>query len=102
MEFGFDNVQQTQELLAERIQGLESRIDGISGEFNDVLQAQIDALKAGLVPPEAPQVPAPIIEDTQAPWWLLIAGVAGTAAVVAILTYFIARPRPPEQWAKVS
>jgi len=102
MEFGFDNVQQTQEFLAERIQGLESRIDGISGEFNDVLQAQIDALKAGLVPPEAPQVPAPIIEDTQAPWWLLIAGVAGTAAVVAILTYFIARPRPPEQWAKVS
>jgi hypothetical protein len=104
MEFGFDNVQETQELLAERIQSLESRIDGISGEFNDVLQAQIEALKAGIVAPEIPEIPeipAPIIEDTQAPWWLLIVGVAGTAVVVAGLTYFIARPRSPERWESV-
>lgn len=103
MEFGFDNVQETQELLADRIQGLEARIDGIAGEFNDVLQAQIDALKAGIVQPEIPEIdiPAPIIEDTQAPWWLLIVGVAATAVVVAGLTYFIARPRPPEHWERV-
>ena len=104
MEFGFDNIQDTQELLADRIQGLEARIDGIAGEFNDVLQAQIDALKAGIVQPEIPEIdiPAPIIEDTQAPWWLLIVGVAATAVVVAGLTYFIARPRPPEHWERVT
>jgi len=101
MEFGFDNVQETQELLAERIADLESRIDGISGEFEDVLRAQIDALKAGIVVPELPEIPAPIVEDTQAPWWLLIAGVAGTAVVVAGLTYFVARPKQPEHWQNV-
>ena len=101
MEFGFDTVQDTQEALANRIQELESRVDGIGGDLSDALQAQIDTLKAGLVAPEVPEIPAPIIEDTQAPWWLLIAGVAGTAAVVAGLTYFIARPRPPQRWENV-
>ncbi|MEC9140842.1 MAG: sialidase family protein [Chloroflexota bacterium] len=101
MEFGFDNVQGTQKLLAERIENLEARIGNISGDLSDVLQAQIDALKVGLVAPEMPDIPAPIIEDTQAPWWLLITGIAGTAAIVASLTYFIARPKLPDRWVNV-
>ena len=101
MEFGFDNVQETQKLLAERIENLEARIGSIGGDLTNVLQEQIDALKTGLVAPEIPDIPAPIIEDTQAPWWLLIIGVAGTAVVVAGLTYFIARPRAPESWQNV-
>ena len=101
MEFGFDNVQETQKLLAERIENLEARIGSIGGDLTNVLQEQIDALKTGLVAPEIPDFPAPIIEDTQAPWWLLIIGVAGTAVVVAGLTYFIARPRATESWQNV-
>ena len=101
MEFGFDNVQETQQLLAERIQNLEARIGNISDDLSDVLQAQIESLKGGLVAPEVPDIPAPIIEDTQAPWWLLITGVAGTAAIVAGLTFFIARPKHPDRWENI-
>mgnify|MGYP007004238303 CR=1 FL=1 len=50
---------------------------------------------------EVPDIPAPIIEDTQAPWWLLITGVAGTAAIVAGLTFFIARPKHPDRWENI-
>ena len=96
MEFGFDNIQDTQEDLAERMEALESQIQGLgdlAGAITAPPAAPETAPAAAAPAPEVviPEIPAPIIEDTQAPWWLLIAGVAGTAVVVGGLAFLAGR-----------
>ena len=99
MEFGFDNIQDTQEELVDRVQALEDSLQGLGDSVNAAAAAIIAA--PALAPqPESPapvtpeiEVPAPIIQDTQAPWWLLILAVTGTTVVVGGLTFLAARPR---------
>ena len=99
MEFGFDNIQDTQEDLVERLTSVEAHLQGLSG----LAAAAVPAAPAPTAEPAQepapapapeiviPEIPAPIIEDTQAPWWLLIVAVAGTAVVVGGLSYLAAR-----------
>ena len=100
MEFGFDNIQDTQEDLVDRMGALESQLQGLSG----LAAAAVPAAPAAPAEPAQapapeivmPEIPAPIIEDTQAPWWLLIVAVAGTAVVVGGLAFLAARNTSPK------
>lgn len=97
MEFGFDNIQDTQEDLVERMGSLESQLQGLTGLAAGAIPAPAaPAAPAAAPAPEVviPDIPAPIIEDTQAPWWLLIVAVAGTAVVIGGLAYLAGRKAP--------
>ena len=92
MEFGFDNIQDTQEALVDRMTSLESTLQGLATLASAAVPSQPDAPAPAPAPEIVmPEIPAPIIEDTQAPWWLLIVAVAGTAVVVGGLSYLAAR-----------
>ena len=97
MEFGFDNIQDTQEALVDRMTALESQLQGLGALASAAVPAQPDAPAPAPAPEIVmPEIPAPIIEDTQAPWWLLILAVAGTAVVVGGLAYLAARRSPAQ------
>lgn len=91
MEFGFDNIQDTQEDLVDRLSAVESQLQGLSGLASAVTAPPMPSEPAPAPEIVLPEIPAPIIEDTQAPWWLLILAVAGTAVVVGGLSFFAAR-----------
>ena len=113
MEFGFDNIQSTQDELAKRIDSLERGIGSIEGGVSDTVREEIARLQAALeraAPPPAAPPPAPEDSDSDdggAPWWLLVAGIvaasAATAGVTAVLVRRIGpRGAPPDRWESAS
>ncbi len=100
MEFGFDNIQDTQEELVDKVGALESQLAGLAG-LADTLTAPPPApapeeREEPAMEIVVPEIPAPIVEITQAPWWLLALAIAVTAAVVGGLAYLAGkRPQAP-------
>ena len=119
MEFGFDNIQSTQEELGERVAGLEEALGSLggdlSGELADAMRQEVQSLQATLAaaleasaaPP--PPAPPPVVVTADSgggvPWWLLVAGIViaavGGASGAAVLVRLGGRRGPPDRWQTV-
>ncbi len=126
MEFGFDDIQSSQQELAKRVEGLEESIEtigtGLAGTMEAELQTMKTDLEAALLAASAAQVPAPAppseptpvmvaaaVSETSdgTPVWLWIVGFAVAGAVSAAATAIVLRltrskGAPPDRWSAVS
>jgi hypothetical protein len=124
MEFGFDDIQSSQQDLAKRVEGLEETFGtigpGLAGTMREELQTLRTDLEAALkaaaaeapVPAPAPTpAPEPVTTVTEAaegiPVWLWIVGFAvagGVSAAATAVALRLTRSRensPPDRWRSV-